>query len=103
MAKLSQPGNKKPATGTVKYKAWGSKGGYNLTYHDKEDKTCQLAEVNQKWVHLFESSTDNYVYLAAQSNVRNGKVVVRIYFRDKLIKKISASGDYAIAQAGGYL
>jgi len=103
MASLFKPEIKKSLTGTVQYKVCGSKGSYNLTYHDDDDKTCQLSEVQKKWSHFFESKTGNYAYVAAQSNVRKGRVVVRIYFRGKLVKKNSASGDYAIAKAGGYL
>ncbi|MCK9618121.1 MAG: hypothetical protein M0R21_09845 [Lentimicrobiaceae bacterium] len=103
MGLFSFQGKSTEKAGTVLYKVHCSKGDFNLTYKCKDEKTCQLPQVNKNWKHQFEAGTGDYVYLAAQANSLKSKVDIKIIYRGKTFRKAIADGDYAMAISSGCL
>jgi hypothetical protein len=89
--------------GKVKFILTGSAGDYNITYKSSEDNTYQVPHVRKRWRHDFTARQGEYVYFSAQANEPGAQVRVKIVYNGRVFKESTASGDFALALAGGCL
>jgi hypothetical protein len=89
--------------GKVNFILSGSAGDYNITYKSSEDKPYQLPHARKKWRYSFEAPKGEYVYFSAQANEPGAEVRVKIVYNGRVFKESTATGDFALALAGGCL
>ena len=87
----------------VKFILSGSASDYNITYKSNDDRTYQLPHAHKSWRHSFTAREGDYVYFSAQANEPGAEVRVKIVYNGRVFKESTASGDFALALAGGSL
>jgi hypothetical protein len=89
--------------GKVKFVLSGSAGDYNITYKCNEERAYQVPHARKNWRYSFTTHEGDYVYFSAQANEPGAEVRVKIVYNGRVFKESKASGDYALAFAGGCL
>jgi len=89
--------------GNVKLIVSGSASDYNITFKGSEDHANQLPHARKGWRYAFTASEGDYVYFSAQANEPGAQVQVKILYKGRVFRESTASGDFALAYAGGCL
>ena len=90
--------------GIVEYKIKCSPAGFTITYENESGSTEQKElKYSEEWLEYFDGKKGKFVYISAQAENKNATITTEIYYKDKLLKTATSSGDYVIASASGTL